>query len=439
MRDFTVVLLAAGKGTRMKSDLPKVLYPLKGQPLIYYSLKELLSLKEYVKQLIIVVGYKEDLVKREIINILNSLLETQGNGYLKHIKVDFVKQTKLLGTADAVKCAQDKIIHNNVLVMCADTPLIKAKTLENFIQTFLIKPIACAVITAYFEPDTDLGRIIRDKHENIKEIREKIDLLPSEILLQENAVEINSGIYCFNKTDLKFYINRIEKNSKKKEYFLTDIIDLLYNEEKEIIPVLLKDKNQILGINNHIDLALAGKIIQKEILHQFMLEGVNIIDPDSTFIDEGVKIGLNTTIFPFTFIEKNVIIGANCFLGPFVHVRKDVVIKDNSQLGNFLEICRSRIGKNVKIKHFAYLGDAQIEDDVNIGAGAVIANFDGKAKHTTIIKKGAFIGSDTVLVAPVKIGEKSVTGAGSIVTKEVKPNSLVVGVPARFVKNLKKK
>ena len=182
----------------------------------------------------------------------------------------------------------------------------------------------------------------------------------------------------------------------------------------------------------------AEKILQMRVCERCMNEGVSIIDPQTTFIDPSVKIGKNTIIYPFTFIEKGVIIGNNCSLGPFLHLRERVYVKENSCVGNFAEVCRSRIGKNVRMKHFCYVGDAQVGEGVNIGAGAVVANFDGRKKSKTSIGNGAFIGSHTVLVAPVKVGQKAVTGAGSIVTRNVKGQTVVVGVPAKPLRKKKK-
>ena len=230
---------------------------------------------------------------------------------------------------------------------------------------------------------------------------------------------------------------RIKKQHKKKEYFLTDIVEILYQQGRLVDTHTLNTVEEVSGINTQFDLSEARKVMQKRILHRLAGEGVKIIDFQTTLIEEGVKIGQNSIIYPFTFIEKGAIIGHHCSLGPFTHIRGKTSIGNYTQIGNFVEVNRSIIGRNVKIKHFGYLGDAVIEDNVNIGAGTVTANFDGKTKHKTCIKKGAFIGSDTVLVAPVKVDEDGVTGAGSVVTRDVKAKTVVVGIPARVLRKKK--
>ncbi|MBN3041255.1 MAG: bifunctional UDP-N-acetylglucosamine diphosphorylase/glucosamine-1-phosphate N-acetyltransferase GlmU, partial [Candidatus Omnitrophica bacterium] len=229
-------------------------------------------------------------------------------------------------------------------------------------------------------------------------------------------------------------LSKINKNRRKGEYFLTDIVEILYNQGDYIASFFLEDGKEIMGINTQADLQVAAKIMRYRVVTELITRGVSIVDPETTFISQGVKVGKNTVIYPFTYIEEGVIIGRHCRIGPFIHIRKGSRIADKVLLGNFLEINRSSIGNNTKVKHFSYIGDAFIKENVNIGAGTVIANYDGRNKHKTFINKGAFIGSDTVLVAPVTIGKDSVTGAGSVVTKDVKAGQIVVGVPARAFK-----
>jgi bifunctional UDP-N-acetylglucosamine pyrophosphorylase/glucosamine-1-phosphate N-acetyltransferase len=208
----------------------------------------------------------------------------------------------------------------------------------------------------------------------------------------------------------------------------------LYQQAEGLDAYVLADSQEALGINSQRDYWQVSNIMRMRMLEALARRGVKIIDPETTFIHEGVKVGKNTVIYPFTFIEKGVIIGSNCSLGPFVRLRKGTVIRDHAQIGNFLEVNRSRIGKAVKAKHFSYLGDVTLGDNVNIGAGTVVANYDGRSKHNTYIQKDAFIGSDTVLVAPVTVGKGASTGAGCVVTKNVKPNTVVAGVPARLLR-----
>jgi bifunctional UDP-N-acetylglucosamine pyrophosphorylase/glucosamine-1-phosphate N-acetyltransferase len=420
MKNFTAVVLAAGKGKRMKSSLPKVLHAICGKPLIFYVLKELFSLKKHIKQIIVVVGYQGGEVEKQVKKYFTN--------------VSFVYQDELLGTANAVASVKNKVQHENTLVLCADVPLITRKTLLSFISSFLKKKVDAALITAHMDNENELGRIIRDNKGNISAIREKIELGKNN-----TNTEINSGIYAFKSTRLFNNLRKIKKNKKKGEYFLTDIIEILYTKAIKIGDYLLRDNEEILGINNQNDLYFAEQILRQKIIEKFIERGVRIIDPRNTYFDEGVKIGRNTIIYPFTFIEKDVIIGRNCVLGPFIRLREGTIIKNNTHLGNFIEVNRSKVGCGVRMKHFGYLGDTTVEDNANIGAGTVVANFDGKKKHKTHVGKGAFIGSDTVLVAPVKVGKGAASGAGSVVTRDVEPYTVVVGVPARTLKGKRKK
>jgi bifunctional UDP-N-acetylglucosamine pyrophosphorylase/glucosamine-1-phosphate N-acetyltransferase len=439
---FTAIVLAAGKGKRMKSAYPKVLYELAGKPLIYYTLQELLKLKKHLREIIIVVGYKGKVVEAEVRKCLFNPSQAQqgrprGQKPNKKIKINikFVYQKKMLGTANAVEIAARRVNNDNILVLCADTPLITYNTLSLFISFFTRDNLSGSILTANLNTSSSLGVILRDESGRIMRVQEKLPL-PKEVnpLENQNSEEVNSGIYCFKREKLLENLPLIKKNKIKGEYFLTDIVELFYDKGESIGGYLLNDAREILGINTPQEACQAEEIMRQRILDDFLNRGVKIVDPKTTFIQNGVSIGKNSIIYPFTFIDKGVIIGRNCLLGPFVHLRKGTCIKDNTQIGNFVEINRTKIGNNVKVKHFSYLGDAFLGNEVNIGAGTVVANFDGKFKHKTVIEKQAFIGSDTVLVAPVKIGKAAATGAGSVVTKNVKAKTVVVGVPARVLK-----
>ncbi|MCK5493970.1 MAG: bifunctional N-acetylglucosamine-1-phosphate uridyltransferase/glucosamine-1-phosphate acetyltransferase, partial [Candidatus Omnitrophica bacterium] len=352
-----------------------------------------------------------------------------------NIKIEFVHQKKMLGTSNAVQTAGKKISYENILVLCGDAPLIMSKTLVSFISFYLRKKLLGCVLSAHLNVKNSLGSIVRDVDGKVQAIREKIELAKDKVYGKLIFDEVNSGVYCFKKDVLFDLLPKIKINVKKKEYFLTDIIEILYKEKKNYLDSYsLEDSEEILGINTKKDLRVAEKVIRYRIIDNLIDSGVEVVDPENTYIQEDVVIGKNTTIYPFTFIEKSVIIGKNCSLGPFIRLRKDTVIGDNCQVGNFLEINRSKIGNNVRIKHFGYLGDAFVEEGVNIGAGTVIANYDGKQKNKTYIEKKAFIGSDTIIVAPVKIGANAITGAGSVVTKDVESKTVVVGVPAKIFK-----
>ncbi|MFH1519062.1 MAG: sugar phosphate nucleotidyltransferase [Candidatus Omnitrophota bacterium] len=430
MENFSVVILAAGQGKRMKSALPKAVYDLIGSPLVFYPLKEVLRLKRYLKEIIVVVGHKGKMVEQEVKKCFSA-----------GTKIKFVDQPRRLGTANALAVATQKIKYKNVLVLCADTPLIRAETLKAFIASFIRRRLSCSLITANEADDNSLGVITRDRKGKLKAIQEKAEIGLGSTRRKKSTLinqEVSSGIYCFKYQLLKQNLSLITKNKRKKEYFLTDIVEILYNQGERIDTYLLDSAQEISGINTQKDLWKAAKVIRQRVLEELSCKGVKIIDPETTFIESGVVIGKNTLIYPFTFIEKGVIIGNNCSLGPYLRLRKGSSVGDNTQVGNFLEINRTQVGKKVRIKHFGYLGDTQIAEGVNIGAGTVAANYDGKSKQRTDIERYAFIGSDTILVAPVKIGKGAITGAGSVVTKNVKPNTVVVGVPARELKKKKR-
>lgn len=413
--NFTAIILAAGEGTRMKSGLPKVLHQVCGRPMLSYVLDLAKALG--AKNTLVVTGYKRELLK----------------DLISQYKAKEVYQDKRLGTADAIKRCQPALrgLPGNIIVLYGDQPLLKKETLQELIQRH-IKTKACAtILSAYPENPFGYGRIARDNFSRIRAIVEEKDASPE----QKEIKEINTGIICFKKEPLFKAIARIRPDNAKKEYYLTDAIKILAQEGELIESVsITEDVQEAQGINSRIDLAQAVKAMRCRILEKHMLEGVTIVDPDTTYMEEGVRIGRDTVIYPFTFIEKDVIIGDLCQIGPFCHLRPETVIEDRATVGNFTEITRSRLGRDSFMKHFSYLGDTIAGKAVNIGCGAVVANFDGKNKNQTIIEDQAFIGSDTVLRAPVRIGRKAVTGAGSVVTRDVAAGTVVAGVPARILK-----
>jgi bifunctional UDP-N-acetylglucosamine pyrophosphorylase/glucosamine-1-phosphate N-acetyltransferase len=266
-------------------------------------------------------------------------------------------------------------------------------------------------------------------------IREEKDANAEEKLVNE----INTGVYCFQAKELLAGLAKIKVNQKKKEYYLTDIIAILKGQGKVIAAATLDDAREGLGINTRKDLAAADAIMRQRILEKFMTNGVSIVDPATTYIDNGVKIGRDTVIRPCSVIEKDVVIGKRCAVGPFCHVRPKTRIKDDAQVGNFAEISRSTLGSKSLMKHFSFVGDATIGRNVNIGAGVVTANYDGKNKNKTFVADGAFIGSDSILVAPVTIGAKAITGAGCVVTKgkRILRGQVIVGVPGKIIQRRK--
>lgn len=416
--NIAVIILAAGKGKRMKSEIPKVLHPVCGRPMFGYVLDVVKDSK--IGKVIAVLGYKHKEVRKFLVP-----------------GVEVVLQKEQKGTADAVKQALPllKNFDGAVLVLYGDTPLLTKETISRLIRRHSENNSSATLLTALVDKPAGYGRVLRDRYSGVCGIIEEKDADE----FQKDIKEVNTGIVCFDKKKLTQAVRQIKPNNRKKEYYLTDAIDILYKNECLIESVNLPDIEEAMGINSRLELAKANSIMQKRINDDFMEAGVSIVDPASCFINYGTRIGPDTVIYPFTVIDKDVKIGSRCSIGPFVHLRDGVCLEDDVFLGNFLEVVRSRIGSKTFVKHFSYVGDTNVGRRVNIGAGTVTANFDGKNKHLTVIENDAFIGSHSVLIAPVKIGKKSVTAAGSVVTKNmnVGDGQVVAGVPAKLM--LKKK
>lgn len=415
MKDIVAVILAAGKGTRMHSDLPKALHRIAGRPIIDYITELISSLG--IKRTIAVIGYKADLLKKHFAG-----------------RVEYVIQKQLLGTGDAITQTKPLLqdFKGHILILYGDTPLLTKDTLKKLINHHINTKASCTLLTANLKNPTGYGRILRNKNYHIVKIIEDTEASIYEKVIEE----VNAGVACFKAPDLFKVLEEIKPHNKKKEYFLTDAVALLSRRNHKIESVIAQETQEILGINSRDDLAQAQEIVRNRTLEQLMLKGVTIIDPKTTFIDYTAEIGQDTRIHPFTIIEEKVKIGKGCEIGPFCHVRPEVIISDKVSIGNFVEITRSKIGKNVNIRHHSYIGDAIIGNDVNIGAGTTIANYDGKAKYETVIEDSAFIGCGTILVAPVKVGAGAVTGAGCVIPRRhnVPPGKVVVGVPAKILK-----
>ncbi|MFH1441910.1 MAG: NTP transferase domain-containing protein [Candidatus Omnitrophota bacterium] len=426
-KDTAVIILAAGKGKRMKSEMPKVLHPVCGRPMIGYVFDLAKDLKPY--KTIVVLGHKY----KEVQDFIQCRGGPCVRPFIGH-NIKSVVQKQLIGTADAVQQALSllKSFSGNVLVLYGDVPLLKKETIEKLLKQHIENKSIATLMTANVADASGYGRIIRDKYWSICSIVEDKDANE----FQKEIKEINTGIVCFDKDKLSRALKNVRADNRKKEYYLTDVIGILYKMGFLIDYMNLADINEALGINSRVDLAKANSFMRQRINKKYMEQGVTIIDPVSTHINHGVEIGIDTVIYPFTVIEKNVKIGNKCSIGPFARLREGTRLDNNVVVGNFLEIARSKLGQNTLAKHFSYIGDSIIGQGVNIGAGTVTANFDGKNKNTTIIKDEAFIGSDTVLVAPVKIGKGAKTGAGSVVTRNnnVADYKTVAGVPARNIK-----
>ena len=411
MKNLRTIILAAGKGTRMKSDVPKVLHEVCGRAVIEYVIdvaRAAGSLKTYI-----VLGHKMDEVK-------------------EHLEEDLivVAQKKLLGTADAVRSAEKyfRNFNGDVLILCGDTPLLHSATIKNIVNKHRRSRAACTFLTAVVHNPQGYGRIIRGEQGPVVAIREDKDAEG----LERNIAEINVGVYCFQSKFLFQALKEVKLNPKKREFYLTDTIENFSQKNLKIETVETLEPVEGMGINTKEDLAITQDAMRQRILRDFMLQGITVVDPATTYIDASVKIGQDTVIKPFTFIEGNVRIGRRCKIGPFARLRPGTRIGNNVEVGNFTEVSRTKVGHHTLVKHFSFLGDAVIGSRVNIGAGTVTANFDGTNKNTTQILDQAFIGSDSILVAPVKIGTRAVTAAGSVITrgKNVPDGSVAMGVPA---------
>lgn len=416
MNNVAAIILAAGEGTRMKSSLPKVLHPVCGKPMIQYLIKTIESIN--VKKIVAIVGHKAALVKERL----------EG--------VQSVIQEELLGTGDAVLRAKKLLLKdkkvNAVLVLYGDVCLLTAGTLKKIIDRHMSTRAGCTLLTTRLKNPTGYGRVIRASNNKIIKIVEELDASIYDKIIEE----INVGVYCFNKDILFEALEKVKPNRKKKEYYLTDVIEILARSNIPVESVLSDDREEFLGVNTRNDLNKVEQVLRKRALDRIMQNGVTVIDPANTYVSDDVEIGRDTIIYPYTFIENNVKIAANCSIGPFARLRPGTIIDANVSIGNFVEIVRSKIGSFTKVRHQCYIGDTAIGKHVNIGAGTIVANYDGKNKHKTIIEDNAFIGTGSILIAPVRIGRGAKTGAGSVVTKshDVPPGKTVIGVPAKILK-----
>ena len=415
MKKIIGVVLAAGQGKRMRSYLPKVVHPVSGLPMVLLVIKALQ--KAGVERIMVAVGAGE----RQVRGILPP-------------EVEIINQGKPRGTGHAVKCAGRKLTRYNgdVLVACGDMPLISPGTIKKLISKHRKEKSSVTVLTGLRDDPKGYGRIIRDDNGSIIQITEHGDG-SGDI---RKTREVNSGMYCFRKQDLSGVLPQLRRKNRQKEFYLTDTIALFAKRGKQIESYIARDVTEIMGINTRQDLAYANMVMNRRILDGHMTRGVSITDPGSTYIDIRARIGRDTVIHPFTVIDGQVNIGRCCQVGPFTHLRSQTVLKDRSEIGNFVEVKKSCVGAGTKAKHLTYLGDTTIGRKVNIGAGTITANYDGKHKHRTIIGDRVFIGSHTTLVAPVTVGRGALTGAGAVVlrNRNIPPGAVVVGMPARVIR-----
>ncbi|QDU61158.1 Bifunctional protein GlmU [Planctomycetes bacterium Pan216] len=408
------IVLAAGKSTRMKSDLPKVLHELCGQPLLAYVLAALEGAG--IRRKVLVVGYRGDLVRERFAN-------TPG--------VEFVEQTEQKGTGHAVDCCRDAFVDHAgpVVVLAGDGPLIRAEMIEQMLQRSREGGMKAFLATATMSNPFGMGRIVRNAEGRFDRIVEQKDCTPEEAAIQE----VNGSFYVFDSRSLFEALAEVKPANAQGEYYLTDVPGILRKRGDAVDAEILADEIDVHGVNHRRHLADAHVLMQQRIQSRHLDAGVTIVDPGNTYIDARAEIGRDTVIQPFTVIGGPATIGERCHLGPFAHVRAGTVLEEGAQVGAFVEIVRSTMGKGATAKHLAYLGDATLGEGVNVGAGLVTANYDQGVKSQTTVGDGAFLGSGAVLVAPVAVGAKSVVGAGAVVTKNqtIAEGEVVAGVPAR--------
>lgn len=417
--EIKAVILAAGKGTRMKSNTPKVLHKIFEKPLLGYVLD---NVKNIVNESFVIVGHHAEEVTEYV--------------QKEYENAKTVLQTPQLGTGHAVSmvCPSLENFDGQVIILCGDTPLITEDTLKKFIDYHNSNNSDLTVMSTIFENPANYGRIIREKDNSLKCIVEEKDATPE----QKAVKEVNAGIYCLNWNKIKQAFCQLTSNNAQGEYYLTDIIEWGKKNSLNVNAYIMENNEEIYGINSRSNLATATKLMNTRKLNKLMDNGVTIVDPDSTWISEDTEIGADTTIYPATYIEGKNKIGNNCKIGPCAHLRGDVEIADNCKIGNFVEVKKAKIDHNTNAGHLSYIGDCEIGSNVNIGAGTITANYNPltKVKSKTVLKNDVKIGSNTVLVAPVEVEEGTNVGAGSVITKNLPSWALAITrAPLRIIEN----
>ncbi|WP_064616635.1 bifunctional UDP-N-acetylglucosamine diphosphorylase/glucosamine-1-phosphate N-acetyltransferase GlmU [Streptobacillus moniliformis] len=430
------IILAAGKGTRMKSNISKLMHKVNGQPMIVKLVNTLN--KAGLKKNILILGY----LKEQILEVLDN---------------EYVIQEEQLGTGHAVIIAKNKILENDddILICNGDGPLLTVETINKMKEKFEKDSLDCLILSCEVNNPFGYGRIIKENGK-VTNIIEEVDATVE----QKNIKEINAGVYLFKKTSLLSILDKFNNDNKKGEYYLTDAVKLLNEEKLKVDSLVLEDEKEMLGVNSKSQLAEVSKILRERKNEELMKNGTILIDPNNTYIEEDVVIGEDTIIYPNVYIEKGTRIGNNCIIhsgtriensiignnvtidnsvvelsviednvsiGPFAHIRPNSLLKEKSKIGNFVEIKKATLHKGVKCGHLTYVGDSEIGENTNIGAGTITCNYDGSKKHKTNIGKNCFIGSNSIIVAPVEIGENVLTAAGSVITKDIPNDSIAFG------------
>jgi len=441
LEGIATIILAAGKGTRMKSDLVKVLHPILGLPMLSYPID--LSVNGIkAEKTIVVIGFQADRIKERF----------------QDPRVQFALQGEQLGTGHAVLQAIPflKSFTGTVLILCGDVPLVKAETLHSFIDAFHEKGSSLSVLTTVVEQPFGYGRILRSEEGWLERIVEEKDATEEERLIRE----INTGIYCVKASLLIQELREIGQKNVQGEYYLTDLVEIARKKGLRCSAHWVADAVEVMGINTRVDLAVANEVLRQEKLKELMLSGVTVVDPKTTYADRTVEVGRDTVLYPNCTLQGTTRIGERCVIesnskisdsiigdevtirsnsviteskveegasiGPFAHLRPLSEVKTKAKIGNFVEVKKSVIGRGSKANHLTYIGDSMVGEEVNIGAGTITCNYDGFEKHPTIIGDRVFVGSNVELVAPVKVGDRSSIGAGTTVTKDVPEGALAI-------------
>jgi bifunctional UDP-N-acetylglucosamine pyrophosphorylase/glucosamine-1-phosphate N-acetyltransferase len=441
MDNLAVIILAAGKGKRMRSGLVKVLHPLLGRPMLSYPLEVSLEHLQAEKT-VVVVGHQAE-------QIQNAFSDP---------RITFVQQNEQLGTGHAVLMTEPIIgdFKGTVLILSGDTPLITVKTLTEMVQHHQHEGAAITLLTAHREDPTGYGRVIRLSSGKVRKIVEEKDATKRE----RGVMEVNTGIYCMQAAFLFQVLGTVRSDNAQGEYYLPDIVEIARRKKQRVSTFPARDPVEVMGINTRAELAKAEEILAERVRQHWMAEGVSIQDTSSVYIEPTVSIARDTAIYPNCYLRGKTTIGEGCrigpqveivdsqignhvqirfctmitesriaddvIIGPFSHLRPQCEVEKEAKIGNFVEVKKSRIGPGTKVNHLAYIGDSEVGVGVNVGAGTITCNYDGLHKHRTIIEDGVFVGSNAALVAPVRVGTGAVIGAGTTITKDVPPYALAV-------------
>lgn len=399
------IVMAAGKGTRMKSKKSKLVQKIYGKEIVKRAVEN--AQKAGIQDIVAVVGY----MKEEVMEVL-------GND------IKYAFQEEMLGTGHAVLQAKEylKGKKGKVLVLNGDVPLLRPETLNKLLDKSIENKECATLLTAIYDNPKGYGRIVRDEGGNVSAIVEEKDTTDE----QKEIKEINAGIYCFDIEALLEALEEIKPNNAQSEYYLTDVIEIMNNKGLKTGAVIVEDNTEILGINDRIQLEMLTKVLQMRINTEHMKKGVTIEDVNNTYIYDDVEIGMDTVIHPNTTIKSGVKIGEDCEIGPNAYIREGCELANKVKIGNFVEIKKAKIGEGTKVPHFIYLGDCEVGEKCNIGCGTITCNYDGFHKSKTIIGNHSFIGSNTNLVAPVNVGNETFIAAGSTITEDVPDYALAI-------------